>query len=150
MGWTIKCHKDNCEEETWASNIVDLIQNHRDKEGWIKCNCGSSGYIEKSFELQEEGEVWEPYLRGIIPLGDTDNTYQPFVFIVSYEPKGHCKDVWFSYYKDLRADGGRLKLGYGPGGPPVLDRETIKYLIKELKKVGYFSDKDLKELLEQK
>lgn len=147
MGWTIKCHQDNCQEKTWAKNIVALIENYRDSEGWFLCNCGNTGYIEKSFELQEEGEIWEPYLRGIIALGNPDDTYQPFVFIVSYEPNGNCKDVWFSYYKDLRADGGRLKLGYGPGGPPVLSKDAIKDLLKTLKRVGYFSEQDIKEVL---
>lgn len=146
-GWTIKCHKNNCQEQTWAKNIVDLIEKHLDNQGWFLCNCGGTGYIEKSFKLQEKGEVWEPYLRGIIPLGDQGDTYQPFVFIVSYKSHGNCKDIWFSYYKDLRAEGGRLKLGYGPGGPPVLDRDMIKYLLKTLKKVGYFSEKDMRELV---
>lgn len=146
MGWAIKCHKKECEEYTYAENIVDLIQNYRDSEGWFKCNCGHSGYIEKSFALQEQGEVWEPFLRGIIPLGDVNETYQPFVFIVSYDADGDCCDVWFSYYKDLRDTGGRLKLGYGPGGPPVLGKGMIKNLIKELRKVGYFTKEEIQEL----
>ena len=41
-------------------------------------------------------------------------------------------DVWFSYYKDLRPDGGRLKLGYGPGGPPVLDGESVVELMAHM------------------
>ncbi len=147
MGWAIKCLKDNCQEQTWAENIVDLIENYLDNEGWFLCNCGTKGYIEKFFDLQEEGEIWKPYLRGIIPLGDSDDSYQPFVFIVSYEPNGYCKDVWFSYYKDLRSTGGRLKLGYGPGGPPVLSKDALIYMIKELKKFGYFNKADLKEFL---
>lgn len=76
--------------------------------------------FKKAFDLQEPGDTWEPYLRGAIRLGDPDDTYQPFVFMVSYEPDGTVNDIWFSYYKDLRETGGRLKLGYGPGGPPVL------------------------------
>lgn len=148
MGWSIKCHKDSCTEQTRAYNIVDLIQNHRGKDGWIKCNCGITGYIEKSFRLQEVGDVWEPYLRGIITLGKKGETYQPFVYIVSYTPKGRCTDIWFSYYKDLREQGGKLKLGYGPGGPPVLHKTKIKHLIKILKEVGYFTDKDIKELVD--
>lgn len=147
MGWTIKCHSKDCQEATWAENIVDLIQNYRNGEGWFTCNCGHSGYIEKSFQFQEEGEVWEPYLRGIIPLGDTDDTYQPFIFIVSYTPDGDCKDVWFSYYKDLRSDGGKLKLGYGPGGPPVLSKDMVKLLLRSLKEVGYFKKEDFEEFL---
>lgn len=70
--------------------------------------------------VQEAGDRWEPFLRGAIRLGASGDTYQPFVFLVSYEPAGTVTDVWFSYYKDLRDSGCRLKLGYGPGGPPGL------------------------------
>ena len=118
MGWSINC--TSCGKESRATNIVDLLANHTDDDGWFLCPAGHHGYIEKSFALQEEGDRWEPFLRGAIPLGASGNTYQPFVFLVSYEPAGEVTDVWFSYYKDLRASGGRLKLGYGPGGPPVL------------------------------
>jgi hypothetical protein len=46
--------------------------------------------------------------------------------MVSYKTEGGCDDIWFSYYKDLRKVGGRLKLGYGPGGPPVLSKFRFK------------------------
>ena len=118
MTWRIKCNS-KCGKETWAGNIDELIKNHRDSDGWFLCECGKHGHIEKSFDLQEPGETWEPYLRGIIPLGKRKDTYQPFVFLVSYKPNGPVNDIWFSYYKDTRPTGGRLKLGYGPGGPPA-------------------------------
>jgi len=136
MGWLIKCTNAQCGQETWAENIIDLIANHRDSNGWFLCRCGARGYIEKNFELQESGETWKPYLRGIISLGHPDQTYQPFVFLVSYEPDGPANDVWFSYYKDLRPAGGRLKLGYGPGGPPVLGKEDVLRLVKHLVEIG--------------
>jgi len=98
--------------------------------------CGGKGYIEKSFDLQEPGETWEPYLKGIIPLGTPGDTYQPFVFLVSYSPNELPNDVWFSYYKDTRSTGGRLKLGYGPGGPPVLGAEQVLRLIKIMMERG--------------
>lgn len=133
MGWSIQCCDSNCGKQTWASNIVDLIQNHTDENGWFKCSaCSKSGYIKKSFDLQEPGHTWKPFLKGVIPLGDPNDTYQPFVFLVSYEPNGTASDVWFSYYKDLRDTGGRLKLGYGPGGPPVLGSNQIIALLKKL------------------
>lgn len=87
MGWLIKCN-GKCGVDTWAGNIDELIRNHRDNNGWFLCQCGKHGYIEKSFDLQEPGETWEPCLRGIIPLGADGDTYQPFVFLVSYEPDG--------------------------------------------------------------
>lgn len=86
----------------------------------------------KIFRLQEIGEFWEPYLRGVIPLGKTSDIYQPFVFLVSYEPSSEATDIWFSYYKDLRSSGGRLKLGYGPGGPPVLGKVSFLNLLSQL------------------
>lgn len=139
LGWNIKCNDSKCEQETWAENIVDLIGNHTDPQGWFVCLCGKHGYIEKSFDLQEPGEVWEPYLRGVVSLGQAGNTYQPFVFLVSYEPAGVVTDVWFSYYKDLRPSGGRLKLGYGPGGPPVLGKADVLKLLSRLAATKYLT-----------
>lgn len=132
MGWVIKCTDPDCSHQVWANNIVDLIANHRDSQGWFLCSCGKHGCIEKHFELQEVGEVWKPYLRAVIPLGGSGDTYQPFVFLLSYEPSGEVTDIWFSYYKDLRSSGGRLKLGYGPGGPPVLGKESFLSLLSQL------------------
>jgi hypothetical protein len=132
MAWLIRCSDSKCGKETWVGNIVDLIFSHRDGAGWFLCQCGHHGYIEKSFALQEAGEKWEPYLRGIIPLGASGDTYQPFVFLVSSAPDEPADSIWFSYYKDLRASGGRLKLGYGPGGPPVLGNNQVLHLLRQL------------------
>ncbi|MFH1131206.1 MAG: hypothetical protein V1754_07715 [Pseudomonadota bacterium] len=147
MGWLIKCTDTKCGMQTWAGNIVDLINDHLDSAGWLLCQCGKHGYVEKSFELQESGETWEPYLRGIIPLGSPKDTYQPFVFLVSYEPSGPVNDIWFSYYKDLRATGGRLKLGYGPGGPPVLGKEDVLRLLRQLRDIGCFTREEIDNAL---
>jgi hypothetical protein len=144
MGWSIQCNNTNCKSETWAINIVDLIDNHTNKNGWFFCGqCGHDGYIEKKFELQEPGHTWEPYLRGVIRLGDTEDSYQPFVFMVSYEPTGKANDIWFSYYKDLRESGGRLKLGYGPGGPPVIGTEQLIFLLTKLNSLDLISKNDI-------
>ena len=133
MPYKVKCSESICGKERIATNIVDLITNYRDKNGWFICkDCGGKGYIEKSFSLQEENGVWEPFLKGIITLGDKGDPYQPFVFNVSNSPKDKTNAIWFSYYKDLRDVGGRLKLGYGPGGPPVLHKDTLLELIKVL------------------
>ncbi|MFC3150760.1 hypothetical protein ACFOEK_06960 [Litoribrevibacter euphylliae] len=137
MGWSIECCDLKCGAKTSARNIVDLIDKHRNEEGWFKCSkCQSHGYIEKRFALQEPGETWEPYLKGIVTLGNPEDIYQPFVFLVSYEPNGHPNDAWFSYYKDTRHLGGRLKLGYGPGGPPVLGEDKIIELVKTMVQKG--------------
>ena len=133
MGWSIQCSNSACGNQTWSNNIVELINSHTDENGWFICGtCKNHGYIEKSFDLQEPGDTWEPLLRGVIPLGNPNDTYQPFVFLVSYEPDSPATDIWFSYFKDLRASGGRLKLGYGPGGPPVLNTKQLLGLLKDL------------------
>ncbi len=145
MGWLINCA--SCPQESWASNIVDLLTNHTDESGWFLCSAGHHGYIEKSFALQEAGDRWEPFLRGAIRLGASGDTYQPFVFLVSYEPAGKVTDVWFSYYKDLRDSGGRLKLGYGPGGPPVLGAGDVLKLVREMVALGCVSADDVRAVL---
>lgn len=137
MAWKIQCTSSRCAAGGRAANIVDLIRNHCDKEGYFLCGCGKRGFIEKSFELQELGKTWEPFLRGIIPLGNPSDSYQPFVFMVSHAKRGRVDSVWFSYYKDLRnRRGGRLELGYGPGGPPVLDMRKVRELVNELVRRG--------------
>jgi hypothetical protein len=117
MGFLITCLNENCAlKNTWAQNIVDLITNHRDTKGYFKCACGSNGYIEKNFKAQEKDGTWNPFLRGIIVLGVDDEYYQPFVYLVSTTPSGEIDATWFAYYKDTREEeGGRLKMGYGPG-----------------------------------
>jgi len=148
MGWLIQCNNPACKKQTWARNIVDLIDNHTDQSGWFICTyCKQGGFIEKTFALQEPGKTWKPFLRGALRLGNADDTYQPFVFMVSYEPNGPVNDVWFSYYKDLRSIGGRLKLGYGPGGPPVLGIEQILSLLKSLIELGLIEKENIKNLL---
>ena len=133
MAWWIACSNEACGETTRALDIVDLLTAHTDEVGWFLCGeCGKPGYIEKSYERQEGGEPWRPFLRGAIPLGNPGETYQPFVFLVAYEPTARVDSVWFSYYKDLRSSGGRLKLGYGPGGPPVLFITQVRDLVGKL------------------
>ena len=146
MGWLIQCPK--CKQSSWAINIVDLIDNHTNAEGWFVCNhCADLSYIEKTFNLQEPGHTWKPYLRGVLRLGDPEDTYQPFVFIVSYEPKEKANDIWFSYYKDLRQTGGRLKLGHGPGGPPVLEKEQLLLLLRRLVELGVIEKEEIKDVI---
>jgi len=147
MAWEIRCNNPQC-SPTWASNIVDLLNNHRNNEGWFICEkCTREGYIPKEFKVQEGGDPWTPNLRGAIRLeDDLEEPYQPFVFIVSEEPNGLANNAWFSYYKDLRSEGGRLKLGYSPGGPPVLNSDQIITLVKKMVELGCISKTQLEEL----
>ncbi|MDR2438382.1 MAG: hypothetical protein LBE12_03280 [Planctomycetaceae bacterium] len=136
MTYIISCKDNNCKNTTYATNIVDLLDNHRNDNGYFICErCKGLGYIEKSFALQEPGHFWKFHLTGAIRLGIEDETYQPFVFIVENEPFSKPDSIWFSYYKDLRPFGGRLKLGYGPGGPPILDFDQINYFLTSLRKL---------------
>lgn len=55
---------------------------------------------------------------------------------MSYDLGSPVKHVWFSYYKDLRPSG-RLKLGYGPGGPPLLGKREVMILLRKLVDLQY-------------
>ena len=137
MGYILHCLNKECETKTFeARNIVDLISKYVGRNYLFICPiCKSEMYIEKHFKLQEKGETWNPYLRGIIPLGENNDTYQPFIYLVSGSPNGQIDSCWFCYYKDTRKQGGILKLGYGPGGPPVLSIEQIKKFVETLKEL---------------
>jgi hypothetical protein len=150
MAWKIECSSPGCGKEFWAENIDVLLRDHRDSHGWFLCQCGKpTGFIRKEFELQEDGETWAPFLRGAIKLGTKGDTYQPFVFMVSYEHDGPVTDMWFSYFKDTRNvyPDGRLKLGYGPGGPPVLGLSQVFDLVNALIASGVVSADDVRKRL---
>ncbi len=137
--WPITCL--HCEKKTQPANIVELMEHYRDPDGWIICECGERGFIEKEFKLQEEGEIWEFRIHRVSRLvKDATGPYQPLAFWIShYPPEGPINAIWFSYYKDLRNDDdgdGRLKMGHGPGGPPVVDISAIHCLSEELKREG--------------
>ena len=149
MGYWIECSQ-GCEDTgAWAQNIVDLLDNYRDSEDWFLCNCGARGYIRKSYELQEPGETWEPILKGAIRLGGPDDTYQPFVFLAGYKTDNVVDDVWFAYYKDLRSTGGRLKQGHGPGGPPVLGKDSVLELVLQLVLKGCIEPDEIRKVLDR-
>ena len=45
-GWIITCGDNICARETKAAEIVDLINNHCDPQGWFVCGtCGCHGYV---------------------------------------------------------------------------------------------------------
>ena len=140
MAWKIQCNQ--CSQSTVAWEIVDLIENHRNENGLFECeNCGPYGYVKKEYELQNTDiDPWKPFLRGaLLPRSkdyDYGPHYQPFVFLVAYEADGPITDAWFCYYKDLRDEGGRLKMGHGPGGPPVFGFDDVEDLIEQFRCMG--------------
>jgi hypothetical protein len=146
-GIVVKCTK-GCKEDFWVANIIELFKS-RDSRGFFKCPCGHDGYVEKSFNTQE-GELWAPFLRGAISLGQRGDFYQPFVYLVTYKPDAVIKEdceLWFAYYKDMRPTGGRLKLGYGPGGPPVFDAQDLLSLLSQLVAIEVLSRSDVENAL---
>ena len=129
---------NDCGAVTKPANIVELMEHYRDRDGWIICECGERGYVKKDWELQE-GTCLKLCMHRVSRLTkDLKDPYQPLAFWVSYEsPDEPIESVWFSYYKDLsHKEGGRLKMGYGPGGPPVVDISEIYALAEELKRQG--------------
>jgi hypothetical protein len=139
MSFRLTCNNRKCHSSQRAKNIVDLISNYVGNDHFFKCpECSHNMYIEKSFYLQEPGTTWKPYLRGIVELGIAGHSYRPFIFLVSRKPNNRISSCWFSYFKDLRKSGGKLKLGYGPGGPPNLRMKQIKKMVKELKQMNIY------------
>lgn len=143
----ITCTQPGC-RGTITRNYPDLLDNHLDESGRIVCKCGARGYVVKNFELQEKGQTWDPFLVGAIRLAAPGETYQPFVFLCSSKPAGEPDETWFCYYKDTTKDGGKLKMGYGPGGPPVLGNDTVVTLIHEMLKRGLLNRKALQAALD--
>ena len=147
MPWPIKC--DKCNKETWVGNIVDLQDpehGHLDEKGFVLCgHCGERGYIEKSFDTQE-GDTFEPHIKGFIrPQGYTGNSYQPFAFLVGYSAEEEPpEDAWFCYYKDMRPHG-RLKMGHGPGGPPIFSVKEVFDLLLQMIDLGCLDAEEVVE-----
>lgn len=62
-------------------------------------------------------------------------------------------DLWFSYYKDLRghiredSTPGRLKMGYGPGGPPVIGIPQLLELLRHVVMLGMTNHSDIAAVL---
>jgi hypothetical protein len=139
MGYTISC--DACKQSCWAGNIVELIDNHTDKNHMFKCtNCGASGaYIYKASETQSNQGLWERWMKGIIRIDYNDadlKDYHPYVFLIAHGGQGNVDSVQISYYKDHRNIGGALKHGHGPGGTPVLDLLDLTNILHKLMVIG--------------
>jgi len=139
MSFRLTCSNNKCRSSQKAKNIVDLISNYVGDDYFFKCpECSHDMHMAKSFNLQETGREWKPYLRGVVKLGIRGHSYQPFIFLCSREAATRISSCWFSYYKDLRSSGGRLKLGYGPGGPPNLQMKQIKKMVKVLRRMNIY------------
>jgi hypothetical protein len=148
MPYEIKCN--DCGKRTKASQIVDLITKHVNESGRFVCKeCSSTDtYIYKSSVLQENGETWERWIRGIIQIQTDYETYSPYVFLTASGEQEDPDGIHFNYYKDTRSQkGGRLKHGHGPGGAPVLSKDEYLQLTRRLLELGVLTKEDIETLL---
>ena len=139
MKWPIEC--GDCGQITLVPDIVELIDHHLDGHGRILCgHCGNPGYIGKTFEIQKNDTPYlKPYIRGIIPgpaKRDRTGTYRSLTFLASSAPDQEPQELWLSSIEDTRSEGGRLKMGHGPGGPPVFTVEEALDLIAQMVRRG--------------
>jgi hypothetical protein len=133
MSYDIQCRQ--CQKHTWASNIVELVTKNIDTSGRFVCvHCGCvDTFIYRESQLQEEGEVWERWIKGVILIETGIETYSPYIFLTADSEDGVPTGLHFHYYKDTRKQqNGRLKHGHGPGGPPVLNNRDLFTIINEL------------------
>ncbi len=152
MAYTIKCANANCQGGK-VRNIIELIQNNTDHTlgaggGWIICpGCGQRGWVSAGSVLQEKGETYIRDIKAVIPIKTRYGTYHPYVFLVDEERSGEIHGIHFNYFKDTRAEGGKLKHGHGPGGAPVLTPSELLDLLRELRLAGCLSDDDIRSRL---
>lgn len=140
MAYDIQCR--NCGEHTWAANIVCLLKEQTDASGKFKCtHCGNTDtFIYRESQLQEEGETWKRWIKGVIQIDSGIDTFFPYIFLTAESENGKPTGLHFHYYKDTRSyPNGKLKHGHGPGGPPVLKNDDVFAIIEHLIDVGIFS-----------
>jgi len=137
-----------CKQDSWASDIVDLITRFSTSDGTLRCpHCGAGGAsIYRESALQEKGEQWRRWIKGVIRIDSDAPTYCPYVFLTAQEEGAPVDGLHFNYYKDTRSSGGRLKHGHGPGGAPVLTPRELMRLVERLIRIGVFSTKDVERL----
>lgn len=150
MAYDIECR--SCRQHTWAGNIVDLLRDCMDERGKFVCqHCGGTDtFIYRKSKLQEEGEVWERWIKGVIRIDSGIETYCPYIFLTADSEDGEPTSLHFHYYKDTRSKpNGRLKHGHGPGGPPVLDNKHLFLIIDRLVSLGILSKEEIKSFVDR-
>lgn len=149
MGYLIDC--PNCSAKTWASNMVELIQDHLGQTGTLRCiACQVEGaHIYRESTLQEQGEVWTRRICGVIPLDSGIPTYTPYVLLTADPGSAQPDGIHFGYFKDTRPSGGKLKHGHGPGGGPALGFDLLFQLLRKLGGAGLINADDLVAVAEE-
>ena len=67
MPWLLQCHRYNSHQMS-AETLVDLLQDHRDGQGWFLCSeCGWQCYVGKHYRIAE-GNDWNVKLWGALYL----------------------------------------------------------------------------------
>jgi hypothetical protein len=146
VAYDIQCR--GCRRITWGENIVDLLTYHTDTIGRFVClYCsGNDTFIYRESNLQEEGEVWQRWIKGVICIDSGIETYCPYIFLTADSEDGEPTGLHFHYYKDTRTrPAGRLKHGHGPGGPPVLGNRDLFFIIEHLLSIKALSREEVKE-----
>lgn len=147
MGYLIKC--SSCHQQTWAPNIINLIKEHTENSGKIKCiGCGSSNAsVYRESKIQEKEEYWRRYIKGVIPIKTEFETYTPYIFLTAQAEDGEVNGIHFNYFKDTRNEGGgKLKHGHGPGGAPVFSKDELFQLLEKLIDYGFIKEDEISNL----
>jgi hypothetical protein len=147
MAYQIHCLK--CDTDTWAGNIVDLIDAHTNLCGWLICaQCGETETYVQQITGRWEKEpdaVWDRYIRGVLPLATESPMYVPYVFLTADSPKGEVSQLHFGYYT-RPGPTGRLSDGPGPGQAPALTLDDLRQLLVKLGAFGVLRAKELEVL----
>jgi hypothetical protein len=147
MAFQIRCLA--CHADTWAGNIVELINAHSNICGRLVCGaCGAANtYVAQITGLweKEPAEPWTESIKGVIRVTAESAAYSPYVFLTATEPEGPVTGIRFSYYKDPGPTG-RLTDGPGPGAAPRLTRDELQQLLVKLGAFGLIQPKELEVL----
>ena len=144
MAYRIQCLL--CAKNTWAGNIVDLLDAHTDARGRFMCaQCGARAtyvqQITRRWETEPDAE-WAGYIKGALRLGPASSSYTPYILLTARTADGAVSGIRFSYYKDPGPTGRRTD-GPGAGSAPALALTDVLQLLEKLGSLGLLDPKDL-------
>ncbi len=144
MAYRIQCLL--CAKETWAGNVVDLLDAHTNERGRFICaRCGAREtyvqHITGRWEKEPDAE-WDGYIKGVLRLGTDSSNYTPYIFLTARSAHGAVSGLRFSYDEDPGPTGRRTD-GPGPGQAPALTLAEVVQLLEKLDTLGILDPKDL-------
>lgn len=147
MSVEIYCLGSQCTRNaTYAKNLLDLVCNHTDDQGWIVCKCGKHGYVAKNFDYSKAiTKEHNPSIRAAILCNGEYGNYHPCVFLVSQTPQSPICQMWFYGIDENRMTG---KLNLGP--PPQFQAYNILPIISSLLDKGVLTVGEVKALIKKK